>query len=180
MLASACWVHTPRTDGWPHPRAVGRISRRCPRERLNRSAQLGPEPRLQAEQRALVAFLVLVLAGVRCRRVTRGPFPDLAHRADLLMASWIPNIVGILVTARADGRAGLTDSSPGSCAGVSVGLRLVQHRADARDAASAQTLSERASCKVARGLLPRPTPPRASRRRSSPTSGWLRMSRVVA
>ena len=60
------------------------------------------------QQRALVAYFVLVLAGVAAAALLVARFPSLLPIAlILLLASWIPNIVGILVTARVDGRAGL-------------------------------------------------------------------------
>ena len=60
------------------------------------------------QQRALVAYFVLVLAGVGVAALLVARFPTiLPTPLILLLASWIPNIVGVAVTARTDGRAGL-------------------------------------------------------------------------
>ena len=60
------------------------------------------------QQRALIGYFVLVLASVGAAALLVARFPDiLPTTLILLLASWLPNLVGVLVTARADGRAGL-------------------------------------------------------------------------
>jgi membrane protease YdiL (CAAX protease family) len=60
------------------------------------------------QQRALLGYFVLVLASVGAAALLLLRFPDIVPTPlILLLASWIPNLVGVVVTARADGRAGL-------------------------------------------------------------------------
>ena len=67
------------------------------------------EPLGGRQQRALVFYFVLVLLGVSGTALLVARFPGLLPTTlVLLLASWIPNIVGVLVTARTDGRAGLS------------------------------------------------------------------------
>ena len=67
------------------------------------------EPISGRQQRALVFYFVLVLVGVGVAALLVARFPGLLPTTlVLLLASWIPNIVGVLVTARTDGRAGLS------------------------------------------------------------------------
>ncbi len=59
---------------------------------------------------ALALYFVLVLALVGVAAVLVARFPTtLPTTLILVLASWIPNIVGILVTARADGRRGVRE-----------------------------------------------------------------------
>ena len=61
------------------------------------------------QQRALVLYFVLVLVGVGVAALLVARLPGLLPTTlVLLLASWIPNVVGVLVTARTDGRAGLS------------------------------------------------------------------------
>ena len=60
------------------------------------------------QQRALLGYFLLVLASVGVAALLLLRFPDiLPTTLVLLLASWIPNLVGVVVTARTDGRAGL-------------------------------------------------------------------------
>jgi uncharacterized protein len=60
------------------------------------------------QHRALIGYFVLVLASVGVAALLVARFPDILPTTPiLLLASWLPNMVGVLVTARADGRAGL-------------------------------------------------------------------------
>jgi membrane protease YdiL (CAAX protease family) len=60
------------------------------------------------QQRALLLFFVLVLASAGAAALLVALFPTiLPTTLILVLASWLPNIVGVLVTARTDGRAGL-------------------------------------------------------------------------
>jgi uncharacterized protein len=60
------------------------------------------------QQRALLAYVLLVLASVSAAAFLLLRFADvLPTPLILLLASWIPNLVGLAVTARTDGRAGL-------------------------------------------------------------------------
>jgi uncharacterized protein len=60
------------------------------------------------QQGALLAYFLLVLASVSAAALLLLRFPDvLPTPLILLLASWIPNLVGVGVTARTDGRAGL-------------------------------------------------------------------------
>lgn len=58
--------------------------------------------------RALLGYFVLVLASVGTAALLLLRFPDVVPTPlILLLASWIPNLAGVVVTARTDGRAGL-------------------------------------------------------------------------
>ncbi len=61
-----------------------------------------------SQQRFLVAYFVLVLVSVGIAALVLLVFPArLPTPIVLLLASWLPNTVGVALTARADGRAGL-------------------------------------------------------------------------
>jgi len=78
---------------------------------VSRGAVVTPfvEPVGGRQQHALVFYFVLVLVGVGVAALLVARFPGLLPTTlVLLLASWIPNIVGVLVTARTDGRAGLS------------------------------------------------------------------------
>jgi membrane protease YdiL (CAAX protease family) len=58
--------------------------------------------------RALLGYFLLVLAGVGAAALLLLRFPDiLPTPLILLLASWMPDLVGVVVTARTDRRAGL-------------------------------------------------------------------------
>src|SRR5918911_2600916 len=60
------------------------------------------------QQRALLGYFVLVLASVGLAALLLLRFPDLLPTPlILLLASWIPNLAGVAVSARTDGRARL-------------------------------------------------------------------------
>jgi uncharacterized protein len=65
-------------------------------------------PRDGRQQRAVLGYFVLALASVGVAALLLLRFPDiLPTPLILLLASWIPNLAGVAVTARTDGRAGL-------------------------------------------------------------------------
>ena len=60
------------------------------------------------QQRVLIAYFALVLASAGAAALVLLALPAKVPALPvLLLASWMPNIVGVAVTARADGRAGL-------------------------------------------------------------------------
>ena len=87
----------------------------CQGEALGGDARDTPEPKrigrchrpAAATRPCLLLRLVLIGVGVAALLVAR--FPGLLPTTlVLLLASWIPNIIGVPVTARTDGRAGLS------------------------------------------------------------------------
>src|SRR5580765_3628361 len=105
MLASAGWGAHPQ-DRWVLTSSRRRQDRRTlPSVNLSIAVpnwrQSPGSVDFTRQQRALVAYFVLVLAGVAAAALLVARFPSLLPIAlILLLASWIPNIVGILVTAR--------------------------------------------------------------------------------
>ena len=82
------------------------LSAELPETRLSPGRSAGA--RDSRQQRAVLAYFLLVLAGVGVAALLLLRFPDILPTTPLLLlASWIPNLVGVVVTARTDGRAGL-------------------------------------------------------------------------
>jgi uncharacterized protein len=73
---------------------------------------IGPPARAAdaRQERALLTYFVLVLAAVGAAALLVMRFGDILPVAVvLLLASWIPNLVGLIVTARTGGRSGLRE-----------------------------------------------------------------------